>query len=224
MRPVLVYGAGGNGRETDWLVQRRVAAGDAGHGLTAAYVDDDPALAGRTVGGLPVLPFDVARDAYPEALWVHAVGISAVRRRLVERCEAAGLEAAPALLDPSVDRMGRVTLGIGTLVGAGAVLTTDVVLGRYVHVNVGCSVSHDSRLDDFVTLAPGVRVCGNVHVRAGAWLGAGAVIVNGRPGAPLVIGGDAVVGAAACVIRSVPDGARVAGVPARPLAEAGARP
>jgi sugar O-acyltransferase (sialic acid O-acetyltransferase NeuD family) len=219
VRPVLIYGAGGSGRETDWLVQRRVAAGDAGHGLTAAYVDDDPDATGTTVGGLPVLPFDVARTAYPEALWVHAVGASAVRRRLVERCEQAGLHAAPALVDPSVDVSGRLELGVGTLVAAGAVLTTDVHLGRYVHVNVGCSVSHDSRLEDFVTLAPGVRICGNVHVQPGAWLGAGAVVINGRPGAPLVIGEDAVVGAGACVIRPVPAGGRVAGVPARALDE-----
>jgi acetyltransferase-like isoleucine patch superfamily enzyme len=53
-----------------------------------------------------------------------------------------------------------------------------------------------------------------VEIGAQAFIGIGATISNGRPGAPLRIGEGAIVAAGACVTRDVPAGAMVAGVPA----------
>jgi acetyltransferase-like isoleucine patch superfamily enzyme len=58
---------------------------------------------------------------------------------------------------------------------------------------------------------------GNVVVEDCAYIGAGAVIKQGRPGAPLIIGRGAVVGMGAVVTKSVPAGVTVVGNPARPL-------
>lgn len=219
MKPLVIYGAGGSGREIAWLADA-VADADAesdAHGHAACFVDDDPSLIGRSVGGLPVLPFEVARIRYADAAWVNALGNGAMRRRLVERCIAAGLDVSRVLVHPEVPRMGRVQIGHGTLIAAGCVLSTDIVIGAHVHLNVGCTVSHDSVVEDYVTFAPGARVCGNVHVESGAWLGAGATVINGVPGRRLRIGAGAVVGAGACVVGDVPAGATVVGVPASPI-------
>ena len=48
-------------------------------------------------------------------------------------------------------------------------------------------------------------------------IGTGAVLRQGQPGQPLVIGRGAVVGMGAVVTKSVPPGATVVGNPARPL-------
>jgi acetyltransferase-like isoleucine patch superfamily enzyme len=82
---------------------------------------------------------------------------------------------------------------------------------------VGCTIGHDVTVDAFSTLLPGVRVAGCVRIGRGAYIGSGATIINGTPDKPLVVGDDAVVGAGACVTRSVAPGVTVAGVPARPL-------
>ncbi|MDX2263504.1 MAG: hypothetical protein NW215_00840 [Hyphomicrobiales bacterium] len=80
-------------------------------------------------------------------------------------------------------------------------------------------VGHDTVIEDFVTLCPMVCISGYVVVREGAFLGAGAVVVPGKPGRPIVIGRGAYVFAGAVITKSVADGAKVAGNPAAPLRE-----
>jgi acetyltransferase-like isoleucine patch superfamily enzyme len=52
----------------------------------------------------------------------------------------------------------------------------------------------------------------DVEIGAGAWIGTRALVLG-----PCRIGADAVVAAGSVVTRDVPDGGKVAGVPARPL-------
>jgi acetyltransferase-like isoleucine patch superfamily enzyme len=84
-------------------------------------------------------------------------------------------------------------------------------IGRGVIVNTSASVDHDCRVGEFAHLAPGSVLGGEVVVGARAFVGLGARIL------PCVtIGEEAVVGAGAVVLRDVPPGATVVGVPARP--------
>jgi acetyltransferase-like isoleucine patch superfamily enzyme len=71
-------------------------------------------------------------------------------------------------------------------------------------------VEHDNIIEDYVNLAPGVNLAGWVTVKQGATVYTGAVAIP-----KVTIGRGAVVGAGAVVLRDVPDGAMVVGVPAR---------
>ena len=90
-------------------------------------------------------------------------------------------------------------------------------IGKSFHANIYSYVAHDCRIGDFVTFAPKVCCNGNVHIEDHAYIGTGAIIRQGTPERPLVIGEGAVVGMGAVVTRDVPAGVTVVGNPARPL-------
>ena len=96
-------------------------------------------------------------------------------------------------------------------------LTSNIRIGRCFHANLYSYVEHDCVIGDFVTFAPGVMCNGNVHIEDHAYIGTGAVIRQGQPGKPLVIGKRAVVGMGAVVTRDVAPGTTVVGNPARLL-------
>jgi UDP-perosamine 4-acetyltransferase len=79
-------------------------------------------------------------------------------------------------------------------------------------LNTGAIVDHDCRIGAHAHVGPGARLAGLVTVGEEAHVGIGAVAIE-RIG----IGAGALVAAGAVVIRDVPAGARVAGVPARPM-------
>ena len=111
----------------------------------------------------------------------------------------------------------RVEIGEGSIVCSGNILTTNIRLGKHVHLNLGCTVGHDAVLGNFATLAPGVHISGWVTLEPSVYIGTGASVINGVEGEPLIIGRNAVVGAGACVIRNVPPNTTVVGIPAKPL-------
>ena len=135
----------------------------------------------------------------------------------MDKAKAAGFEFE-TVVHPRAEYSKWVTFGEGSVVCAGNILTTNIELGRHVQINLDCTIGHDVVLEDFATLAPGVHLSGWVHVRKGAYFGTGAVVINGTSEAPIVIGESAVVGAGACVTKSVAPGTTVVGVPAKPLA------
>jgi sugar O-acyltransferase (sialic acid O-acetyltransferase NeuD family) len=209
IRRLYVFGAGGHGREVTWLA--REVMPDA----TTEYVVDDERFAGRPVNGIPVRLIDDLVVA-PDAAFVVAVGDSRLRRRAAAALTAIGLRPI-ALVHPRTERAPSVRIGVGTVVCAGSILTDAVSIGAHSVVNVGCTISHDVRIGDFVTLSPAVHLAGNVTVEDGAFLGIGAIVINGSAERPLTIGADAVVAAGATVIGDIAPGEVVGGVPARGL-------
>lgn len=100
----------------------------------------------------------------------------------------------------------------GLYVAPTAVIGIDVTAGEHAHILANATVSHGCILGDYVTVATGATLCGEVKVGAGAFIGAGAVVIHGG----IRIGANAKVAAGAVVVVDVPDGVTVLGNPARP--------
>jgi len=127
-----------------------------------------------------------------------------------------------AWIAPGAIVVGRVTLGPATSVWYGSVLRADedeIVIGAQCNIQDQCCLHVDHGepvvFGDRVTLGHRAVVHG-AHVRAGALVGIGAIVL-GR----CRIGAGSLVAAGAVVVpgTQVPDGVLVAGVPARVVRE-----
>jgi sugar O-acyltransferase (sialic acid O-acetyltransferase NeuD family) len=197
---VVIFGSGGHGKVT-WDILTL-----SGHEVVG-FLDDQPPSS--HVLGLPV----VARpaDLPPHDGMIIAVGDNQVRAAKFTEFRAAGTPFVNAI-HPSAIIAGRVTLGVGVVIAAGVVINLDTTIGDNAILNTGATIDHDNRIGDHAHVAPGCHLAGTVTVSEGAFLGIGTSVVPGRR-----IGAWATVGAGSVIVRDVEDGARVAGVPARPL-------
>ncbi|GGS39662.1 NeuD/PglB/VioB family sugar acetyltransferase [Streptomyces griseoviridis] len=206
--PLVLVGAGGFARET-----ARAAAAAGGFDLLG-HLDDDPALHGTEADGLPVLGgCDLVHDL-PGARVVVCVGNPrdyASRARLVRRL---GLpeERYATVAHPTAALSATSAVGPGSVLLAHCALTAAVRVGAHVAVMPGTVLTHDDVVEDFATLAAGVRLGGGVRLARGAYLGTGALVREGT-----TVGAWSLVGMGATVLTDVPPGEVWVGSPARRL-------
>lgn len=118
----------------------------------------------------------------------------------------------PQLIHPNSSIGKDVLIGSGTFIQSGAVITTQIEIGRGCLININSTIGHDSVIGDFTVVNPGATVSGNVVIGKAVLLGANATILEN-----ISIGDGAKIGAGAVVTRNVKDGETVIGVPARPI-------
>lgn len=212
-KQLVIFGGSGFAREVAWLAQS-CTQGETALYEVVAFADDNVETQGTIINEIPVMSLAAARQQFPEACMAVGVGNPGVRQRMVEKAAAAGFSFA-TLIHPRVEMSQWVTVGEGSVICAGNILTVNINLRKQVQINLDCTIGHDVEMGEYTTLTPGVHVSGWVHFGKRVYVGTGAVIINGTKDAPLIIGDDAVIAAGACVIHPVPAGATVAGVPAK---------
>lgn len=213
MKHYAIFGASGCGRGVMPLARQQLQPALASGEADLVFVDDNPTA--PQVNGHKVLTHAqwLAEPASSRHVCI-AIANSAIRQKLALQCAAEGMHFFDVRA-ASVVQMDDVQLGEGAVLSPFVTLTSNIRIGKHFHANLYSYVEHDCVIGDFVTFAPGVKCNGNVVIEDHAYIGAGAVIKQGKPGQPLVIGRGAVVGMGAVVTKSVQQGLTVVGNPAR---------
>lgn len=207
-----IYGASGCGRSLMPVARQQLAReSDASE---IVFIDDAlesvaEVNAHRAMNYLAFLN-ETASEKYVQI----AIANSHVREKIAQRLKMDGIQLWSIIAD-NVVLMDQLELAEGSALSPFVTIGSNVKIGKCFHANLYSYVEHDCVIGDFVTFAPGVKCNGNIHIHDHAYIGAGAMIKQGKPDDPLVIGVGAIVGMGAVVTKSVPAGATVVGNPAR---------
>lgn len=209
-----VFGASGFGREVMPLLRQQLQARGV-QPLDLVFVDD--AAQPAVVNGHRAMTYAqwLAEPAEERFITI-AIANSAVRQKLVERCRADGVQFVEVRAS-NVVQLDECELGEGAVLCPFVILSSNVKIGKHFHANMKSYVAHDCVVGDYVTLAPNVMCNGNVVLEDHAYIGAGALLKQGKPGQPLIIGKGAIVGMGAVVTKNVPPGVTVIGNPAKAM-------
>lgn len=208
MAELILLAAGGLAREVLASVR------SAGVHTVRGFLDDDPALAGTTIDGVPVLGAVADVLENPGAGLVVCAGKGGARERIVQRLASLGVgtDRFATVIDRTAVVPAGSTVGAGSILLAQVVLTAAVRLGAHVVAMPNVTLTHDDDVADFATFAAGVSLGGGVRIGRGAYLGMNASVRE-----HCAVGAGAVVGMGSAVLTDVPDGETWAGTPARPL-------
>ena len=207
-----IFGTGGFGRE---LLGPALAALETQR-RTATTIFDEVAFLDDSRQASQLLGHSIRHlDQVDQGdVFVIAIGDGVVRSKVEERCLQRGMRPFSLTAPTAV-------IGVDTDIDNGSVfcdftmVTASAVIGKQFQCNIYSYVAHDCIIGDYVTFAPRVSCNGNVRIGDFAYIGTGAVIKQGTPDKPLIIGRGAIVGMGAVVTKDVPPGAVVIGNPAR---------
>jgi len=202
MQDVIIVGAGGQGLiVADILLQSREAR-------PIGFVSDDAESRPPEILGIPVLGTPDLLTRTPHDAIVVAIGDNRTRRVVTERLAAAG-EKVIAVRHPFTSIAPEVTIGEGTMISAGVVITPGATIGRGVLLNTSCSIDHRSVIGDFAHVSVGGVIGANCTIGPEALIAPGAVVTSGR-----TVGARSTIGAGGVVVRDIGDDVTAYGVPA----------
>ena len=189
---MILYGASGHGKVVYAICKDEVSS----------FIDDDISLS--EFEGLPVYRYEDMK-LHSEKL-VITIGDNRLRRNVSKKIN----HSFSNVISKSSNILNGVSLGLGNQIIQSALIQVGVNIGSHCIINSMCSIDHDCLIGDFVHIAPGSTLCGNVAVGEGTMIGAGSTIVPG-----IEIGKWSVIGAGSVVVNNIPDKVLAFGNPAK---------
>lgn len=210
-----LIGAGGHGREVMPMLRSMISGTPAELNSELLFVVENLEAA-TDISGYRAISLDAFFALDGVKRFNIAIGDSKARQRIADVCLSR--DVAPfQLIANSTILLDSNEIAEGAMISEQTVITSNVKIGRFFQANCQCNISHDCVIGDFVTFGPGVKCNGNVIIGDHAYIGAGALIKQGKHGTPLKIGAGAVVGMGAVVVKDVAPFTTVVGNPARLL-------
>jgi sugar O-acyltransferase (sialic acid O-acetyltransferase NeuD family) len=206
-RPLLLVGGGGLAREA--LATVRLLPDEW---KIIGALDDDPSKHGADLDGVSVLGGSELIGELTDAAVIACVANAhrpAGRLGIVRRLNLPDDRWA-TVIHPMASVPQGSSLGPGTLLLAGVVITTPLRIGAHVVAMPNVLITHDNKIGDGVTFAGRASLGGGVTVEECAYIGQGASVRE-----MICIGAGAVVGMGSVVLEDVPAGEVWAGVPAK---------
>lgn len=211
MKDIAIFGVGGFGREVLTLIQD-INKVKPTYNIIGFF--DDGHEKGEKVNGYPVLGKTEELNSWPTEISIAiSIGDPEIKKHVINKISNPYVNY-PILIHPNVviGDSNYVKIGKGCIICAGNMITTNIEIGDFVILNLGCTVGHDTVIKNYAAFMPSVNISGEVTIGEGVYVGTGAKIIN-----QLEIGDYTIVGAGAVVSKTLPAKCTAVGVPAKPL-------
>ena len=194
-----IIGAGGFGREIYWslnLIER----------VNTVFFVDDNYWDGKDEKILPLSSFDPLKYEL-----VVAIADSSHRERIVNSLP--NNTKFFTHINPTAQIHGNdVEIGIGSIICAGSIITTNVKIGKHAHINLITTIGHDCIICDYFTTAPGVQISGNEKIGNRVYFGTRSCVKQ-----KITICDDVIIGMNSGVVKNIFEPGTYIGTPAKKL-------
>lgn len=205
MKDIYIIGASGFGREVAWLLEERSEWNIKG------FIDDNETIQGEKINGITVIgTVDFLLGKKEETNVVIAIGNPSVRSTIYEKLKFNNNILFPNLIAKDVRIDKTIKMGMGNIICSRSILTVNIKLGNFNHVNLDCTVGHDAVMHDYITVYPSVNVSGNVEIGNYCEIGTGTQIIQGKS-----IVDNVIIGAGSVVVKNIENRGIYVGVPTR---------
>lgn len=161
----------------------------------------------KTIMDKPVFPFSDVK-AFDQI--TIGVADSNIRRKTISQLPKDVVYLS--LVHPNVSISKWCKIGLGSIITAGCILTTQIEIGDHCHLNLGTTIGHDCNIGDFFTTAPSVNISGICNIGNNVYFGTGAATKQG-----INICHDVTIGMGAMVTKSITESGTYVGIPAKKM-------
>lgn len=203
MKKMCIIGTGGYAKEIFWLIDTIGIADQV-----ECFMEPDEGYEERSLMDRPVRPqseFDASKHSA-----IIAIGNSRIREKVVQQLPPE--TEYPNLISPNAQLTQWVKLGKGVIIQTNSVLTVDVTIGDFVHLNGFTTVGHDTVVGDYSTTTVFVAFSGECNIGRHTYWGNGSSIRQG-----MTVADQAIIGMGAMVVKPITEAGVYAGIPAKKI-------
>ena len=196
-KQIILVGEHGN----NWIVRR------IGYKIIG-IIDNNLKVTGLSIIGPDNMIKIISQD-YKHIPLVITPDLPSTRKKLFLEYSKYGFEFE-TIISPTAKISKSSIIGTGVIIQHQVNVSSNVKIGNFTKLNVGCNVMHDSIIGNFVTIAPNAVILGRVNIGDSTYIGANSTILPGKS-----VGENALLGAGAVVTKNFDSNSTIKGIPAK---------
>jgi len=175
------------------------------------YISSEPK--GTYINGYQVLcsidEFANSNNALGIDEIIISIGDNFIRSNIVAKLSHLNIKYINAI-HPRSNISSRAIIGEDVVINAGATINSHAVIGSHCNIGSNSSIDHDCCIKNYVNIAPGAILCGNVIVHEFSVIGPGAVVIE-----KINVGANSLIAAGSVVVNNINNNTVIMGVPGK---------
>ena len=207
MKDIIIYGAGGFGREVNVLIKQINSLKETYNVL--GFVDDNPEILNKNVNGLKVLGGIEYLLTFDKPVVVAVAIITKSKETIVNRLLQNKNLIFNNLIHPQIYWDDTNVIGSGNILCHGMNITCNVVIGDFNLFNGKVGLGHDVNIGSYNLFGPNSFIAGEVTIANNNTFSMNSSVIQQKK-----IGSYNVINLNSVVIRNIKDNGTYFGVPA----------